>query len=253
MFEALKRLFGSGQKPMPNFANTRVSVEKILNFHFTDPELLRIALTHRSYLHAEDNSHLPSNELMEFLGDAVLGLIVVEELYRSYPDKSEGELSKIKSMLVSGQSLQRISRNNKIGQHILMSHNEALNGGRARKSILEDTFEALIAAIYLDGGFNAAKRFVNRTVLANLDSIVKQGEDYNFKSQLLEYAQANGFSSPQYRLIEETGPDHAKHFKIEVIVDGQMVGIGMGRTKKAAQQKAAESAFADLTASEFNR
>ncbi len=173
----------------------------------------------------------------------MLDLIVVDYLFSRFPDSREGELSKLKSMLVRGRSLQKIAREMKLGDYILMSDNEARSGGRGRSSILENTFEAIVAALYLDGGNKTARRFITRRVLSQVDDIASRSEDYNYKSQLLEYAQANGLSAPIYRVITEIGPDHARHFEIEVSLGDKPLGRGNGRSKKAAQQQAARVAM----------
>lgn len=221
-------------------------VEKILDYRFRNRLLLQQALTHRSILPETDGSHAQSNETMEFLGDAVIELFVVEYLYRKYPGKDEGELSKLKSMLVSGKALNKVARKLNVGDHILMSKNEARNGGRSRDSILVDSIEALVAALYLDGGRKAARRFVNCHILINLQDIVQHKKDDNYKSQLLEYAQARGLSNPSYHIVNESGPDHSKHFLIEVSLNNEVLGCGRGCSKKTAQQNAACEAISKL-------
>jgi len=221
-------------------------MERILGYKFRNPELLHRALTHRSALSQSDKKPNGANEQLELLGDAVLDFIVVEHLCATFPDKSEGELSKLKAMMVSGQALQKVSEQLGIGNHIVMSDNEARNGGRIRGSILEDTFEALVAALYLDGGIDPARKFVRLQVMKQLDELVQAETDFNYKSQLLEYAQARGLSAPVYRVLSENGPDHAKEFKVEVSVNGKTVGVGSGRSKKAAQQQSAKLALGKI-------
>jgi len=221
-------------------------VEKVLQYTFRDKDLLEHALTHRSILPETGRERSFANEQMEFLGDAVLDLVIVEHLCRRFPDDTEGELSKLKAMLVSGRTLQTIADKINLGQYILMSDNEARNGGRKRGSILEDTFEAIVAGIYLDGGLQEAKKFITAFVIPELDKIVSQNLDSNYKSQLLEYAQANSLQMPVYKVIKEAGPDHKKEFEIEVSIDGSVLGNGMGKNKKSAQQKAALSALKHL-------
>ncbi len=214
-----------------------------MSYRFSDPSLLQHALTHRSVLSETNSDYTQSNELLEFLGDAVLAFIVVEYLYLSFPDRHEGELSKIKSMLVSGEALHRIAMDLELGEHILMSDNEARNGGRKRLSILEDTLEAVIAAIYLDGGMEAARNFINRHILSHVEKLIDSDYDRNFKSKLLEYAQGLGMKAPVYRVVNEDGPDHQKRFEVEVEIEGKSLGVGSGHTKKSAQQKAARAAM----------
>lgn len=218
----------------------------MLGHRFHNQDLLKRALTHRSILPETGGQYNRSNEQLEFLGDAVLDLIVVEYLCKRFPNKREGELSKLKAMVVSGQCLQDIAHKLNLGNFILMSDNEARNGGRERGSILEDTFEALIAALYLDGGYRTARRFIKRYILPSIDHLAKDHADYNYKSQLLEYVQSHGLSAPYYRVIAEDGPDHAKHFHIQVTVNGKLIGRGCGLSKKAAQQEAAYIALEAL-------
>ncbi len=250
-FQRLKRLIsGLFRKRL----QTTISAQELMTtigYNFSDPDLLQHALTHRSALQEEGADYSESNEILEFLGDAVLGLIVVEHLFRSFPNRREGELSKLKSMLVSGRALQEVATELKLGEFILMSQNEARSGGRKRGSILEDTLEAVIAAIYLDGGFAVARKFISEWILSDVDELINGDYDINFKSQLLEYAQGHGMS-PEYRVIAEKGPDHAKRFEVEVSLDGETFGTGYGRSKKAAQQQAARIAVEHLAESEFN-
>ena len=208
--------------------------------------MLQQALTHRSVLQETGEVRSQSNEQLELLGDAVIDLVVVEYLFRRFPDRSEGNLSKLKSRVVSGHSLQNIARTIGLGKFILMSENEARNGGRERDSILEDALEALVAAIYLDGGQTAAKSFISGFILSALEKIDDLDIDENYKSQLLEYAQALNWRSPTYKVVRESGPDHDKMFEVEAIVQGEPLGRGVGNNKKAAQQEAAKNALAEL-------
>jgi len=222
----------------------------MLGHNFHDPDMLTHALTHRSSLQEAGGSYSQSNELLEFLGDAVLGFIVVDYLYRSFPTRHEGELSKLKSILVSGKILHQVAREIKLGDYIILSHNEARNGGRDRASILEDSMEAVIAVLYLDGGFETARKFIYKWILSDVEEQIEGKFDDNFKSQLLEYAQGLGILSPVYKVVNEDGPEHRKRFEIEVCIDGRMLGIGYGRSKKAAQQQAARMAMERLTCHE---
>ena len=223
---------------------------RLLRHRFHHPYLLRRALTHRSALNYNEDE-ASANEQLEFLGDAVLGFVVVDSLCRWFPEKSEGDLSKIKSMLVSGESLQALARKLDLGRYIRMSDNEARNGGRGRDSILENTFEALVGALYLDGGMKPATDFIQRTVFASRDALFDHTRDQNYKSALLEYLQARGLPAPVYRVVIERGPDHAKNFEVEVVLDGKRLGIGTGHSKKAAQQQAARTAVQQLVTGGF--
>lgn len=213
---------------------------------FHNVKTLRCALTHRSCL--PETGALPSeaNERLELLGDAVLDLIVVDYLWRRFPKLQEGDLSKLKAMLVSGTALQQVAQELRIGDFILMSESEARNGGRRRSSILEDTLEALIAALYLDGGMRAAERFVHKHILCRVDELTAPEADCNYKSKLLEYAQGRGICSPEYRIVREYGPDHRKGFDVAVFIGGVYAGEGSGASKKAAQQMAAKNALENI-------
>lgn len=204
-------------------------------------------MTHRSSLSESGAGPGEANERLELLGDAILDLIVVEGLWRRFPTLQEGDLSKLKAMLVSGQALHAVARNLQLGKFIRMSESEARNGGRARGSILEDAFEALVAALYLDGGMPAARKFVSRVILSRAVTLAENGVDINFKSQLLEYAQARGLPAPYYRVLAERGPDHQKEFDVEVAVDGEFIGHGSGANKKSAQQNAARDALNQIS------
>lgn len=221
-------------------------LEWITRYKFKDSELIFRALTHRSIIGEQNLPRSKSNEQLEFLGDAILDLIVAEYLFLTYPDKPEGELSKLKSMLVSGNSLQSIAEDMQLGDYIIMSENEARNGGRQRGSILEDAFEAVIAAVYLDGGYHEARKYISYFVLSKIGEMVEQNIDINYKSQLLEYAQSLSMQTPCYEIISESGPDHAKRFEIEVFLSGKPLGRGTGKSKKAAQQNAARESILTL-------
>ncbi len=203
--------------------------------------LLQQAFTHRSFLQETGENRNHANEQMELLGDAVLDLVIIDYLYHNFPEKKEGELSKWKSLIVSGKTLHKIADRLGLGEFVLLSENENRNGGRRKLSILEDTFEAVIAAIYLDGGQKAARKFIMRNVIPYIDIIVANKVDLNYKSQLLEFAQARNWAPPVYRVISEYGPDHAKKFEIEVCIKGMPYGVGKGASKKNAQQQAAKA------------
>ncbi len=224
-------------------------IETILAHRFRDHSILRRALTHRSSLPETGAGPEEANERLELLGDAVLDLIVVEGLWRQFPQHQEGELSKLKAMLVSGQALHQVAQGLHLGEFIVMSESEARNGGRCRSSILEDTFEALVAALYLDGGMPAAKKFVERHILSRAEGLARGNVDINYKSQLLEFAQAHGMTAPHYQVLSERGPDHQKEFEVEVFLAGRSVGHGTGANKKSAQQLAARDAILHISAS----
>jgi ribonuclease-3 len=210
---------------------------------FSDPELLKLALTHRSYLSVTGQGPRASNERLEFLGDSVLGLVTSEFLYRRHPDEHEGELTKNKSLLVSKAILSRRALAMGLGRFVLMSHSEVESGGRQRLSILADAFEAVIGAIYLDQGFEAARAFIHRWLLREAGEIVADKRHTNYKSHLQEYVQSTWRTHPVYRIRSEMGPDHSKHFLVEVMVGKRNLGEGRGRNKKEAEQAAARDAL----------
>ncbi len=210
---------------------------------FRDPGLLKLALTHRSYLSVTGQSPRESNERLEFLGDSVLGLVTSEFLYRRHPDEHEGQLTKTKSLLVSKAILSRRALRMGLGRYVLMSHSEIESGGRQRLSILADAFESVLGAIYLDQGFETARGFIHKHLLADSDEIVADKRHTNYKSHLQEYVQSTYRTHPVYRIRSEYGPDHSKHFMVEVMVGRRTLGEGRGHNKKEAEQAAARDAL----------
>ncbi len=216
-------------------------IEEILGYKFKNPELLKNALTHSSYAN-EAHSHFGSNERLEFLGDSVLSLIVSEHLYKNFKNLPEGELTKLRASLVCEKSLSAFSREMNLGNYIYLGKGEQHNHGNERASILADAFEAVLAAIYLDGGFDAAKKHVMRFVLPELkdrdDEVFK-----DYKTCLQEVIQKNPEERLNYVLTGETGPDHDKRFTVEVRLNSNKIGIGEGKSKKQAEQEAARQAL----------
>ena len=210
-----------------------------LDFH--DLGLVKLALTHRSYLHV--TGQRDSNERLEFLGDSVLGLVTSEYLYRTHPTEHEGQLTKTKSLLVSKAILSRRALAMGLGRFVLMSHSEVESGGRQRLSILADAFESVVGAVYLDQGFEAARAFIERWLLRDTRAIVADKRHTNYKSHLQEYVQSTFRTHPVYRIRSEVGPDHSKQFMVEVIVGKRTLGEGKGRNKKEAEQAAARNAL----------
>ncbi len=194
----------------------------------------------------QGDDRLESNERLEFLGDAVLDLIVAHELFLRFPRCSEGELTELKSLLVSRPILERTARAIDIGSALLLSSNEDSTGGRERPSILADAFEAILGAIYLDSGLEAVHRLVDRLILDQLHRVARLPGAANYKSQLLEYVQKERSGRLIYRTVEEVGPDHDKTFTVEVVLDGRALGRGVGESKKQAQQEAARAALEEL-------
>jgi ribonuclease-3 len=210
--------------------------------------LLELALTHRSY--AYENGGLPTNERLEFLGDSVLGVVVTDELYRSHPELPEGQLAKLRASVVNMTSLARVSRSlgeGGIGPHLLLGRGETTTGGQEKDSILADALEALIGAVHLGLGLDAASAIVHRLFDPLLAESATRGAALDWKTSLQELGAAQGLGAPVYA-VEDDGPDHAKTFTAAVLLAGQVRGTGTGRTKKAAEQEAAEVAWRALTA-----
>lgn len=218
-------------------------LETKLGYTFRDRSLLVNALLHRSHIHVTGQDREQSNERLEFLGDAVLGLVVNEKLYHKFPERSEGDLTKMKSLLVCGVRLSEVAIKFDLGIHIRMSRSEAATGGRQRSSILADTTEALIGAVYLDGGLAPAAAMIERVVLSGSDKILARRSLRNYKSRLQEMIQARFKTPPRYKVLEVTGPDHDRLFKVAVNINGESMGEGEGRNKKSAEQNAAREAL----------
>lgn len=219
-------------------------IESKLDYKFKDPAILALAFVHRSYIneHKEVSHH---NERLEFLGDSILGLIVAEYLYRTLPDTPEGELSYLRSRLVEANSCMAYVAKLDLASYLLLGKGERMNDGRGRESILADLFEALIGAIYLDGGLEAAKEFVFKKFGEDIHTIL-QTPLKNWKALLQDYCQKKHQKPPIYKVVSEAGPDHSKQFIITVCLDDVELGHGEGSSKKEAQQAAAENALAKL-------
>ncbi|MCQ2449839.1 MAG: ribonuclease III [Clostridia bacterium] len=216
-------------------------LEEKLQYRFHDPKLLEHALCHSSYANEVRNGHT-SNERLEFLGDSVLSIVVSDYLYRNFPNMPEGELTRLRASLVCEKSLCAFSRQLEIGRFLLLGRGEEKGGGRERDSILADAFEAVLAAMYLDGGMEPARKHVMRFVLAELehteDEVFK-----DYKTALQEIIQRNPEESVEYVLTGESGPDHDKRFLVEVHLNSNVIGKGKGRNKKQAEQMAAKQAL----------
>lgn len=205
-----------------------------------DAQLLDQALTHRSF--AYENGGLPTNERLEFLGDAVLGLVVTDSLFNSYPDLPEGQLAKLRAAVVNAKALAGVARELDVGSYMRLGRGEESSGGRDKSSILADTVEALIGAVYLHQGIEAATDLVHRLFDPLIAAAVQRGAGLDWKTSLQEVAAASGAGVPEYR-ISDSGPDHQKTFRAVVLVGGRELGSGEGGTKKEAEQQAAESAW----------
>lgn len=227
-------------------------LEKALDYTIRQKNVFVQALVHRSYLQ-QTNQHGQSNERLEFLGDSVLNLIVGEYLYRNFPEADEGELTKMRSRLVNRKALVAYSRSIHLSKYILMSQSAAQALGKGSETIVADTFEAIVAALYLDGGFSAARRFVEQRLAEALRNKTVVTSDENYKSMLLEYAQANGLGVPRYSIIREEGPDHDRTFTVVVTLNNRKSGEGIGKNKKEAEQAAASMALERLLESHPDR
>lgn len=217
-------------------------LEQKLGVKFKKQDLLKQALTHRSYLNENPDFKLNHNERLEFLGDAVLQVAVTERLYREYPN-SEGELTNWRAALVNAKKLAEVAENIGLNDFILLSRGEAKDIGRARQYILANATEALIGAIYLDQGIEVVGSFVEENILSHLPEILKIGAYRDAKSIFQEEAQERVGITPSYEVLDEWGPDHAKHFKVGVFLENELVAEGEGSSKQEAQQKAAEAAL----------
>lgn len=225
------------------------ALERRVGYKFRDRGLLEHALTHKSKAHEDPSGGVADNESLEFLGDAVLGLVVAESLFRTFPKYNEGQKSKIKANLVSTASLAEMAEHLGLGDHMILGRGEEKTGGRRKQALLADTCEALIAAIYLDGGLDPARNFLMREFAAGIED-AKQPEYFgrDHKSRLQERLQAQGRPLPSYRISGEVGPDHRKLFHVEVFVGDEMIAQGVGRTKKEAEQEGAKLALDSLGA-----
>ena len=218
----------------------------VLGIRFNNEPLLKQAFVHRSYLNENPEFALPSNERLEFLGDAILNFVTAEQLYSESPELPEGELTTIRASLVCRQTLAEVASSLKLGDWLLLGQGEGTSGGKEKQSNLANAMEALIGAIYLDQGLPKAKEFILKQLKPLLERI-KHGElSPNYKALLQELIQSEKHSPPTYRLIEAIGPDHDKQFTVEVLIEGKILGRGTGKSKKVAEMEAAKSAWEKL-------
>jgi ribonuclease-3 len=248
-----RRIIESHRTTAPNGQVVRLRdefepLQRTLGYRFRDRGLLEHALTHTSRANEDASGGVVDNETLEFLGDAVLGFIVADLLFREFPDFNEGHKSKAKASLVSTATLARLAERLNLGEHLLLGRGEEKTGGRQKQALLADAYEALIAAIYLDGGVEQARAFIVREFGDLVAAVRAQGaggsEDY--KSALQEHVQRTNRPLPQYRLAATHGPDHRKQFEVEVLVDGEPLASAVGSSKKEAEQEAARAALARL-------
>jgi ribonuclease-3 len=232
------------------FGSELEPLERTIGYRFRDRGLLEHALTHRSRVHEDASGGVFDNESMEFLGDSVLGFVIADMLFREFPQHNEGHKSKLKASLVSAAALARLGEAINLGEFLILGRGEEKTGGRRKRAIIADCYEALIAAVYLDGGIDAARSFIERQFASLIGEARRTGTAAAFtddwKSALQEWLQSRGRGLPAYRLAAEIGPDHHKRFLVEVLVDGAPVAQAEGRSKKEAAQAAARAALESL-------
>lgn len=224
-----------------------VNFEKKIQYRFNNKENLILALTHSSYANEYRSEKLVSNERLEFLGDSVLSVVISENIYNNYSHLTEGEMTKFRANVVCEISLENCANNLNIGQFLLLGKGEENTGGRKRTSILSDAVEALIGAIYIDGGFDNAKIFVLTQMKKIIDDSIKGEIFMDYKTQLQEIIQKSNEQRISYEIIGEEGPDHSKIFISQVKLDNKVIGVGEGRTKKEAEQMAAKTSLKKIT------
>ena len=219
-------------------------LEAAIGYKFKNIALLQNALAHSSYANERWHNSLMSNERLEFLGDSILGMCVAEYLYCTFPDRPEGELTRMRADMVCEQTLANVAGRIGLGSHLLLGKGEEQGGGRTRNSILADAVESVIAASFLDGGMGAAKQFIQKYILVEVP--VKKLHNVDYKTGLQELVQQKKNQVLTYTLVGESGPDHDKHFEVEVSLNGKVVGLGSGSSKKRAEQDAARVAIEAL-------
>ena len=219
-------------------------LQQAMCYRFRDPSLLRNALTHSSYANENKSLGVQCNERLEFLGDSVLGFVVANELYRRFPDRPEGEMTRMRADMVCETTLAQAAESIGLGEELLLGHGEEQGGGRTRPSILADAMESVIAAAYLDGGMPAAQGIIARLILCAIPE--QQLRNADWKTMLQELVQQHRGQTLAYCLTGESGPDHDKHFSVEVLLNGERAGEGEGSSKKRAEQDAARSAIENL-------
>lgn len=219
---------------------------------FKNPSLLEQSLVHRSYRNENPHFHLDSNERLEFLGDAFIGYIVGEYFYNQLPDLTEGELTKLRSAVVCGESLASVAANLELGDFLYMGRGEVAGGGRKRQRTLASALEALVGAVLLDRGHDAARKFTLRILSENMENAKANLHILDYKSRLQEIVQAKQQISPTYLTKETYGPDHKKTFTVEVLVNGVAVGIGVGKSKQLAEKEAAKMAIKNLLPEDYS-
>ena len=218
-------------------------LENKLGLKFKNKDILKQAFTHRSYLNENPDLKLEQNERLEFLGDAVVELIITEHLYKEYPEKSEGDLTNWRAALVNAKMMTSVAEELGFNDFLLLSKGESKELGKARAYILANTFEAFLGALYLDSGFKTCDEFIKKNLLVNLPSIIKDGSYKDAKSKFQEEAQERVSITPSYKVLKESGPDHDKIFLVGVFLDDQIIAEGKGSSKREAESAAAELAL----------
>ena len=219
-------------------------LEVAIGYRFKNITLLQNALTHSSYANERWHNSLKSNERLEFLGDSILGMVVAEYLYKNFPDRPEGELTRMRADMVCEKTLASVAARINLGHHLMLGNGEEQGGGRSRDSILADAVESVIAASFLDGGMAAARSFIEKFILVEVP--VRKMHNADYKTALQELIQQKKNQTLSYALVGESGPDHDKRFEVEVSLNGRVIGTGTGSSKKRAEQMAAQSALENL-------
>ena len=234
---------------MSKNSKSKQNYEDVLGLEFHDPDLLTQALTHRSYVNEFGRDGSPAdNERLEFLGDAVLDILVADLLYRKFPDVSEGELTQLRAALVKTDSLAYLGRQFHVGEYLRIGHGEEISGGRQRATILCRAFEAIIGAVYLDRDMDAVRALITPSLLDLLDHIIEHNLHIDARSELQERIQARLHITPRYRVAGADGPEHAREFRVEVAIGDSIIAAGIGSSKRAAAQQAARAALQQLEA-----
>ena len=244
--DSIRNLFRKtvlSMKRGPQVDEVLLQFQNKIGYIFKEPELLRHALTHKSHVPSDDKKRLASNERLEFLGDSVLNCLVTDQLFKLYPEKAEGQLSKMKSLLVSRKILGEIGNSIDLGYYMIMGMSERKSNEKTKFSIVSNAFESVIGAVYLDGGFENAREVLQKVLFVHFDRFLLDEDNINYKSKILELAQSDAFGIPQYPTLKESGPDHEKTFVVAVEVAGLILGEGSGSNKKSAQQNAAKNAI----------
>ncbi|MFC1724268.1 ribonuclease III [candidate division KSB1 bacterium] len=237
-FRKIKKILGGSREVSSPLIEIPVGeIEKTLGYKIRDFDNFKKAFIHKSF--SSQNNNLKCNERLEFLGDAVLNFVVTDYLFNHYKSEWEGELTKKRALLVNKKILAEISENFELGKYLIMSSAEEKDGGRTKQSIMANAIEAIIGAIYIDSGFDSAKDFIIKRMYPDLVDIFNSDTGKNYKGELIEYCQKKHKETPDFKLIEEMGPDHDKTYIVEVFFNGHTLGTGKGKTKKDAEQKAA--------------